>query len=135
MLRVLAAELAGDRASSRGGRRRALRFPGAAAGRQAAHGRRKSAVSDRQQLVLAVVDAGRTGTVARAVVMVQREMAKRVAAPPGSHIYGRLTVAVAQHAEARILFDVEPGSFHPAPAVTSSVMSLRARARAARARP
>jgi 16S rRNA (adenine1518-N6/adenine1519-N6)-dimethyltransferase len=60
--------------------------------------------------------------------MVQREMAKRITAPPGSRVYGRLTVAVAQHAEARILFDVKPGSFHPAPAVTSSVLSLVPRA-------
>jgi 16S rRNA (adenine1518-N6/adenine1519-N6)-dimethyltransferase len=75
-------------------------------------------------LVLALIDAGRVGAVARAVVMIQREMAKRITAPPGSRVYGRLTVAVAQHAEARILFDVKPGSFHPAPAVTSSVLSL-----------
>jgi hypothetical protein len=43
--------------------------------------------------------------------MVQREMAQRIVAPPGSRTYGRLTVAVAQHAEARILFHVRPGSF------------------------
>ena len=64
-------------------------------------------------LMLALIDAGRAGAVARAVVMIQREMAKRIAAPPGSRVYGRLTVAVAQHAEAAILFDVRPGSFHP----------------------
>ena len=62
----------------------------------------------------------------RAVVMVQREMAQRIVAPPGSRTYGRLTVAVAQQAEARILFHVRPGSFHPAPAVTSSVLQPRA---------
>jgi 16S rRNA (adenine1518-N6/adenine1519-N6)-dimethyltransferase len=79
-------------------------------------------------LVLALVDAGRGGGVARAIVMVQREMAQRIVAAPGSRTYGRLTVAVAQHAEARILFHVRPGSFHPAPAVTSSVLSLAPRA-------
>ncbi len=79
-------------------------------------------------LVLALVAAGRAGAIARAIVMVQREMAKRITAPPGSRVYGRLTVAVAQHAEARILFDVKPGSFHPAPAVISSVLSLVPRA-------
>jgi 16S rRNA (adenine1518-N6/adenine1519-N6)-dimethyltransferase len=78
--------------------------------------------------VLALVDAGARGAVARAVVMVQREMAQRIVAPPGSRTYGRLTVAVAQHAEARVLFHVRPGSFHPAPAVTSSVLSLAPRA-------
>jgi 16S rRNA (adenine1518-N6/adenine1519-N6)-dimethyltransferase len=78
-------------------------------------------------LVLALVDAGAQGSVARAVVMVQREMAQRIVAPPGSRTYGRLTVAVAQHADARILFHVRPGSFHPAPAVTSSVVRLTPR--------
>jgi 16S rRNA (adenine1518-N6/adenine1519-N6)-dimethyltransferase len=78
-------------------------------------------------LVLALVDAGAHGSVARAVVMVQREMAQRIVAPPGSRTYGRLTVAVAQHADARILFHVRPGSFHPAPAVTSSVVRLTPR--------
>ncbi len=79
-------------------------------------------------LVLALVDAGRRGAIARAIVMVQREMAQRIIAPPGSRVYGRLTVAITQHAEAKILFHVRPGSFHPAPAVTSSVLSLVFRA-------
>ena len=57
-------------------------------------------------LVIALVEAGARGAVARAVVMVQREMAQRIVAPPGSRTYGRLTVAVAQHADARILFHV-----------------------------
>jgi 16S rRNA (adenine1518-N6/adenine1519-N6)-dimethyltransferase len=75
-------------------------------------------------LVIKIVEAGRAGALARAVVMVQREMAQRMVAPPGSRVYGRLTVAIAQHAEARILFHVRPGSFHPAPAVTSSVVAI-----------
>ena len=79
-------------------------------------------------LILALVEAGRGGAVARAIVMVQREMAQRIVAPPGSRVYGRLTVAITQHAEARILFNVRPGSFHPAPSVTSSVLSLIPRA-------
>ena len=79
-------------------------------------------------LVLALVEAGARGAIARAVVMVQREMAQRLVAPPGNRSYGRITVAVAQHAEARILFHVRPGSFHPAPEVTSSVMRLVPRA-------
>ena len=73
-------------------------------------------------LVVAIVHAG--GAIARAVVMVQREFAQRVVAPPGSRTYGRLSVTVQQHADARILFHVPPGAFHPAPAVTSSVMRL-----------
>ncbi len=79
-------------------------------------------------LILALLQAGRAGAVARAVIMIQREMAKRITAPPGSRVYGRLTVAVAQNAEAAILFDVKPGSFHPAPSVMSSVLRLVPRA-------
>jgi 16S rRNA (adenine1518-N6/adenine1519-N6)-dimethyltransferase len=79
-------------------------------------------------LVLALVEAGARGAIARAVVMVQREMAQRLVAPPGNRSYGRITVAVTQHAEARILFHVRPGSFHPAPEVTSSVMRFTPRA-------
>jgi 16S rRNA (adenine1518-N6/adenine1519-N6)-dimethyltransferase len=75
-------------------------------------------------LIVALLATGARGAIARAVIMVQRELAQRIVAPPGSRTYGRLTVAVTQHAEARILFHVRPGSFHPAPAVTSSVLSL-----------
>jgi 16S rRNA (adenine1518-N6/adenine1519-N6)-dimethyltransferase len=77
-------------------------------------------------LVVALVEAG--PAVARAVVMVQREFAERVVAPPGDRTYGRLSVTVQQQAEARILFHVRPGAFHPRPAVTSSVMRLVPRA-------
>jgi 16S rRNA (adenine1518-N6/adenine1519-N6)-dimethyltransferase len=129
MQRVLAAELAGD-AHVEVVAADALAFDYAAASRAA--GRPVVVVGNlpyqiSSALVLALVDAGARGGVARAVVMVQREMAQRIVAPPGSRTYGRLTVAVAQHAEARILFHVRPGSFHPAPAVTSSIISLTPR--------
>jgi 16S rRNA (adenine1518-N6/adenine1519-N6)-dimethyltransferase len=129
MQRVLAAELAGD-AHVEVVAADALAFDYAAASRAA--GRPVVVVGNlpyqiSSTLVLALVGAGARGGVARAVVMVQREMAQRIVAPPGSRTYGRLTVAVAQHAEARILFHVRPGSFHPAPAVTSSVISLAPR--------
>jgi 16S rRNA (adenine1518-N6/adenine1519-N6)-dimethyltransferase len=75
-------------------------------------------------LALAIVGAGARGAVTRAVVMVQREFAARMVAAPGGRTYGRLSVAVQQHAEARILFHVPPGAFHPAPQVTSSVVRL-----------
>ena len=77
-------------------------------------------------LVIALVEAG--GAVARAIVMVQREFAQRVVAPPGSRTYGRLSVTVQQHADAKLLFHVPPGAFHPPPSVTSSVMRLVPRA-------
>ena len=74
-------------------------------------------------LLVAIVEAG-AGVIGRAVVMVQRELAQRVVAPPGNRIYGRLSVTVQQRADARVLFHVPPGAFHPAPRVTSTVMRL-----------
>ncbi len=130
MQRVLAAELGGDaRVEIVGADALAFDYPAAsqAAGRPLlVAGNLPYQISS--ALVLALVEAGARGAVARAVVMVQREMAQRIVAPPGSRTYGRLTVAVAQHTEARILFHVRPGSFHPAPSVTSSVLSLTPRA-------
>jgi 16S rRNA (adenine1518-N6/adenine1519-N6)-dimethyltransferase len=76
-------------------------------------------------VLLAVARAG--AAVSRAVVMVQREFAQRVVAPPGNKIYGRLSVMVQQRAAARILFHVGPGAFHPPPKVTSSVLALTPR--------
>jgi len=130
MQRVLAAELGGD-ARVEVVAADALAFDYVAVSRAA--GRPVIVVGNlpyqiSSALVLALVDAGARGGVARAVVMLQREMAQRIVAPPGSRTYGRLTVAVAQHADARILFHVRPGSFHPAPAVTSSVVGLTPRA-------
>ena len=130
MQRVLAAELAGE------GRvavvaADALAFDFDAARRDA--GRPLVVVGNlpyqiASPLIVALLAAGGRGAVARAIIRVQRELAQRIVAPPGSRTYGRLTVAVTQHAEARILFHVRPGSFHPAPAVTSSVLALVPRA-------
>jgi 16S rRNA (adenine1518-N6/adenine1519-N6)-dimethyltransferase len=72
--------------------------------------------------------AARGRAVARAVLMVQREFAERVVAGAGSKIYGRLSVMVQQQAAVEILFHVSPGSFHPRPAVTSTVFRLVPRA-------
>jgi 16S rRNA (adenine1518-N6/adenine1519-N6)-dimethyltransferase len=126
MLRVLAAELA-DAPNVELLAADAMAFDFAAA--RAAAGRPLIVVGNlpyqiSSALVLTLVEAGARGDVARAVVMVQRELAQRLVAPPGSRTYGRPSVTVAQHAEAKILFHVRPGSFHPAPAVTSSVMRL-----------
>jgi len=63
-----------------------------------------------------------------AVLMFQREVAERIVAAPGSKTYGRLSVLVQWRCEARILFDVNPSAFVPAPKVTSSVLKLVPRA-------
>ena len=62
--------------------------------------------------------------VARAVVMVQKEVADRLAAPPGSKTYGTLSVYFALYAETRTLFTVSRHCFRPKPAVESAVVAL-----------
>jgi 16S rRNA (adenine1518-N6/adenine1519-N6)-dimethyltransferase len=56
----------------------------------------------------------------RLVLMVQREVAERIAAPPGQMSY--LSVFVQYHARVRIAFNVPAGAFEPEPAVESAVI-------------
>ncbi|MEA2631395.1 MAG: rRNA (adenine1518-N6/adenine1519-N6)-dimethyltransferase [Chloroflexota bacterium] len=56
----------------------------------------------------------------RLVLMVQREVAERIAAPPGKMSY--LSVFVQYHARVRVAFLVPSGAFEPAPAVESAVI-------------
>ena len=58
----------------------------------------------------------------RLVVMVQKEVALRMVAKPGTKDYGALSVAVQYYTEPYIVLDVPPKSFLPAPAVTTSVI-------------
>ena len=60
----------------------------------------------------------------RLVLMFQREVAERIAAPPGGKQYGRLSVLAGWRTRAKILFDVHPSNFVPPPKVTSSVVEL-----------
>ncbi len=62
--------------------------------------------------------------VSRAVLMVQREVARRFASGPGSREYGLLSLNLGLWTRVRVLFDVRPGSFTPPPAVMSSVVSI-----------
>ena len=57
--------------------------------------------------------------------MLQREMASRLAAQPGTKAWGRLSVMVQLTFRVHILFDVAPPSFSPPPRVWSSVIALR----------
>ena len=57
---------------------------------------------------------------ARMVLMVQREVAERIAAPPGKMSY--LSVFVQYHARVRVAFRVPPEAFEPEPAVDSAVI-------------
>ena len=63
----------------------------------------------------------------RAVVTVQREVARRFVARPGEEGYGYLSVRVAAGATGRILFDLPPSAFRPRPKVVSSVVEIRPR--------
>lgn len=63
----------------------------------------------------------------RFVVMVQREVALRLAASPGSADYGAVSVKVAYWATARLLGDVPPSVFVPQPKVTSSIIEITRR--------
>ena len=57
-------------------------------------------------------------------LMLQREVAERLAADPGNRIYGRLTVMLAPWIEVRTCFGVGPGAFAPPPKVRSTVVRL-----------
>lgn len=63
---------------------------------------------------------GSTPRPERLVLMVQREVAERIAAPPGGMSY--LSVFVQYHARVRIAFEVPPEAFEPEPAVKSAVI-------------
>lgn len=58
----------------------------------------------------------------KAVLMMQREVAERIFAEPGSKSYGRLSVGVRLFAHGVHAFDVSPGCFRPSPEVDSSVV-------------
>lgn len=58
------------------------------------------------------------------VVMVQKEVAERMVAPPGGKDYGTLSIGVQYHTEANIAFHVPSSVFIPQPRVDSAVISL-----------
>jgi 16S rRNA (adenine1518-N6/adenine1519-N6)-dimethyltransferase len=58
------------------------------------------------------------------VGMFQKEVAQRVAAPPGSKLYGVISVLIQACFTVEYLFDVPPGSFNPPPKVMSGVIRL-----------
>lgn len=61
----------------------------------------------------------------RAVLMVQREVADRITAQPGSRDYGLLSVVVQSHGPVEPLFTLPPGAFSPPPEVHSTVFRWR----------
>jgi 16S rRNA (adenine1518-N6/adenine1519-N6)-dimethyltransferase len=71
--------------------------------------------------------ARETGGLVDATLMLQREVAVRVAAGPGSGDYGPLSILTSLHADVDRRLDLPPGAFRPPPKVHSTVIRLRFR--------
>ena len=78
-------------------------------------------------VITALLEAGCFRTI---TVMIQREVALRICAAPGTSDYGAFSVFCQYHAQPERLFDVGPECFLPAPKVTSSVLRLTPRTEA-----
>jgi 16S rRNA (adenine1518-N6/adenine1519-N6)-dimethyltransferase len=76
-------------------------------------------------ILQALVDAG--PVLDEMALMLQKEVAERVAADPGGKTYGSLSVLTQLSCEARLAFTVPPGAFRPPPQVDSAVIHLRVR--------
>ena len=72
-------------------------------------------------LITAFLEAGCFESV---TVMIQKEVAQRLCAAPGTGEYGAFSVLVQWYAEPRLLFDVPPHCFVPQPKVTSAVVRM-----------
>jgi 16S rRNA (adenine1518-N6/adenine1519-N6)-dimethyltransferase len=69
-------------------------------------------------------EPARAGLLTRAVLMMQREVATRVAAAPGVRDYGLLSATAQLHARVETLFTLPPEAFSPPPDVYSTVLRL-----------
>lgn len=65
-----------------------------------------------------------TSIISDMLFMLQKEVADRMAAAPGSDAYGRLSVMVQYYCQVDLLFDVGPHAFYPPPKVQSSILRL-----------
>ena len=68
---------------------------------------------------------GGTGTLTDATLMLQREVADRLVAAPGTREYGVLTVLIGHSAQVKRLLALPPGAFRPPPKVHSALVQLR----------
>lgn len=75
-------------------------------------------------IVFHLLDQVQSARIAELVLMVQREVAERLVAEPGSKQNGALTVGVKLVADAEALFHVRAGAFRPAPRIESTVIRL-----------
>jgi 16S rRNA (adenine1518-N6/adenine1519-N6)-dimethyltransferase len=75
-------------------------------------------------ILLHLFTSARAGILRRAVLMMQREVADRIASPPGASDYGALSAFTQMHAHAERLFTLPPSAFSPPPDVFSTVLRL-----------
>jgi 16S rRNA (adenine1518-N6/adenine1519-N6)-dimethyltransferase len=75
-------------------------------------------------ILLQLFAAGNAGLIARAVLMMQREVADRVASDPGVRDYGLLSATAQMNARVENLFTLPPSAFSPPPEVYSTVLRL-----------
>ena len=61
------------------------------------------------------------------LLMMQKEVAERIVAPPGGKTYGALTVGISYYAETEIVHVLPPNCFYPAPQVESAIVKLKIR--------
>jgi 16S rRNA (adenine1518-N6/adenine1519-N6)-dimethyltransferase len=76
-------------------------------------------------ILLKLFAAGSAGLITRAVLMMQREVADRVAATPGVRDYGLLSATAQMNAQVDHLFTLPPSAFSPPPEVYSTVLRLQ----------
>jgi 16S rRNA (adenine1518-N6/adenine1519-N6)-dimethyltransferase len=100
------------------------------ADRQAVSPRRVRAVGNlpynlSSPILFRLIDLNRRHAVfADATLMLQREVADRLVAKPGTKAYGVMSVSVQLHARVTRMLDLPPGAFRPAPKVHSTVVRL-----------
>jgi 16S rRNA (adenine1518-N6/adenine1519-N6)-dimethyltransferase len=79
-------------------------------------------------ILFRLLDLARSsGRLRDATLMLQREVAERVASPPGNKQYGALSIMVQLEADVEPMLTLPPRAFRPAPAVWSSVIRLHFR--------
>ena len=74
-------------------------------------------------ILFSILDAA--GSIRRAVFLLQREVAERLAAEPGGKEYGLLSVLLQRHADVEVARRVAAGAFWPPPRVESAVLCAR----------
>ena len=74
------------------------------------------------QLLFKIIDA--RAAITHAVVMIQKEMADRIMAPPGGKTYGAIGVMIRTYADVKSVAKVGAGSFVPPPKIDSTVIKL-----------